>query len=307
MAATDYAGNPIGFTASGLKRVLDGPSFFGVPRSDARVPDLVGVVQHGVVYTGHTAKIAEHGGQDPQDRHVPLLVWGHGLAHGLVTTHVETTEIAPTILHLLGLDPQRTAGGAGRAHAGASRDMRAARHERWNGRSRRRAWRLLSGLHVVGSRMTKGVEMAGQIVHVEFLAEDVDRAQRFWSGLFGWKFGDSGMPEMDYRMAQTGEQSGAAMYASDSRGHPKYYFDTDDIEASSVTVRGARRVGRGEGSPSRPTGGSPPAPTARGTSSTCGRRTRRRVSRRSWWWAAPSSPARSWSSRARSWWSPGRS
>jgi hypothetical protein len=33
-------------------------------------------------------------------------VWGHGLAHGLVTTHVETTEIAPTILHLLGLDPR---------------------------------------------------------------------------------------------------------------------------------------------------------------------------------------------------------
>ena len=63
MAATDYAGNPIGFTASGLKRVLDGPSFFGVPRGDARVPDLIGVVQHGVVYTGHTAKIAEHGGR----------------------------------------------------------------------------------------------------------------------------------------------------------------------------------------------------------------------------------------------------
>jgi hypothetical protein len=96
---------PIGFTASGLTRVLDGPLSFGVPRGDARVPDLVEVVQHGVVYTGHTAKIAEHGGQDPQDSHVPLLVWGHGLAHDLVTTHVETTEIAPTILHLLGLHP----------------------------------------------------------------------------------------------------------------------------------------------------------------------------------------------------------
>ena len=79
--------------------------------------------------------------------------------------------------------------------------------------------------------------MSGQIVHVEFLAEDVDRAQRFWSGLFGWNFGDSGMPGMDYRMAQTGEQSGAAIYASDSRGHPKYYFDTDDIDASSAKVR----------------------------------------------------------------------
>jgi arylsulfatase A-like enzyme len=107
MAATDYAGNPVGFTASGLTRVLDGPSFFGVPRGDARVPDLIGVVQHGVVYTGGTGKIAEHGGQDAQDRHVPLLVWGHGLGHGLVTTHVETTEIAPTILRLLGLDPRQ--------------------------------------------------------------------------------------------------------------------------------------------------------------------------------------------------------
>ena len=38
MAATDYAGNPIGFTASGLKRVLDGPSFFGVPRGDHGCP-----------------------------------------------------------------------------------------------------------------------------------------------------------------------------------------------------------------------------------------------------------------------------
>jgi predicted enzyme related to lactoylglutathione lyase len=79
--------------------------------------------------------------------------------------------------------------------------------------------------------------MAGEIVHVEFPAEDVDRAQRFWSGLFGWSFQDSGMPEMDYRMARTGEQSGAALYPSDSRGHPKYYFDTDDIDASSVKVR----------------------------------------------------------------------
>ena len=89
--------------------------------------------------------------------------------------------------------------------------------------------------------------MAGQIVHVEFLAEDVDRAQRFWSGLFGWNFGDSGMPGMDYRMAQTGEQSGAAIYASDSRGHPKYYFDTDDIDASSAKVRELGGTADGEG------------------------------------------------------------
>jgi predicted enzyme related to lactoylglutathione lyase len=80
--------------------------------------------------------------------------------------------------------------------------------------------------------------MAGEIVHVEFLSEDPDRAQRFWEGLFGWKFGDSGMPGMDYRMAQTGEGSGAAIYASETRtGHAKYYFACDDIDASIATVR----------------------------------------------------------------------
>jgi hypothetical protein len=107
-AATDYAGNPIGFDASGLVRVEDGPAFFGVPASDARVPDLVGVVQHGVVYTGGKGKIAEHGGSDPQDRHVPIVVFGAGAAHGAtVRRRVETTEIAPTILALLGLDPNQ--------------------------------------------------------------------------------------------------------------------------------------------------------------------------------------------------------
>ena len=31
--------------------------------------------------------------------------------------------------------------------------------------------------------------MTGEIVHYEIEAEDADRAQAFWSGLFGWEFG----------------------------------------------------------------------------------------------------------------------
>ncbi len=78
--------------------------------------------------------------------------------------------------------------------------------------------------------------MAGEVVHIEFPAEDVDRAQRFWGGLFGWEFGDAGMPDMDYRMAQTGEQSGAGLMPGEP-GHPSYYLSTDDIEASLAKVR----------------------------------------------------------------------
>ena len=79
--------------------------FFGVPGGDPRPPDVLGLVQHGVVYTGGTGKIAEHGGADPQDRDVPILVTGPDVHHAVVDHAVETTQIAPTILDLLGLDP----------------------------------------------------------------------------------------------------------------------------------------------------------------------------------------------------------
>lgn len=80
--------------------------------------------------------------------------------------------------------------------------------------------------------------MSGEVVHVEFPSEDIDRAQQFWSGLFGWSFQDSGMPGIDYRMAQTSEQAGAALLQSEERsGHPNFYFAADDIEASIAKVQ----------------------------------------------------------------------
>ena len=102
-AATDYHGDPVGFTASGLQDVAFGTGYFGAGAGDTRFPDIVGIVQHGVVYTSKTSKIAEHGGRDPQDIHVPLLVVGGG--RGVVGSRVTTTQIAPTILAALGLSP----------------------------------------------------------------------------------------------------------------------------------------------------------------------------------------------------------
>ena len=58
---------------------------------------------------------------------------------------------------------------------------------------------------------------AGDIVHVEFPSADADRAQRFWGELFGWSFEDSGMAEMDYRIARTGEQMAVAIFPSEKR------------------------------------------------------------------------------------------
>ena len=79
--------------------------------------------------------------------------------------------------------------------------------------------------------------MAGQVVHMEFPTADNERAQAFWSGLFGWQFGASVMGDYDYRMAQTSDICGAALMPSDERGHPNFYFDTDDIEASIAKVK----------------------------------------------------------------------
>jgi hypothetical protein len=108
-AGNNIGGSPVTVGSSGLKTVYAGAAsaaFFGVPVGDPRHPDVFGIVQHGVVYTGGQAKIAEHGGADRQDRNVPILVVAPGPGHGReIGTPVETTEIAPTILELLGLNP----------------------------------------------------------------------------------------------------------------------------------------------------------------------------------------------------------
>ena len=108
-AGNNISGNPITVSASGLKAVYAGAAsaaFYGVPVSDPRHPDVTGIAQHGVVYTGGKAKIAEHGGDDPQDRNVPILVVSPSQRDGrTVGAPVETTQIAPTILRLLGLNP----------------------------------------------------------------------------------------------------------------------------------------------------------------------------------------------------------
>jgi hypothetical protein len=103
-----YDGSSRTLAHSGLAAIYAGNAaahYFGVPVSDPRHPDVWGVVQVGVVYTGGS-KIAEHGGANPADRDVPIVVYAPGAAQPGVYDHpVETTQIAPTILDLLGLDP----------------------------------------------------------------------------------------------------------------------------------------------------------------------------------------------------------
>ena len=51
---------------------------------------------------------------------------------------------------------------------------------------------------------------AGQISHIEFPADDPDRARRFYSAVAGWEFGEmEGFP--DYWLFRSGEGTGGAI------------------------------------------------------------------------------------------------
>ena len=97
-------------TSSGLSSVATGlaaDALLKAPANDPHAPDLVGIAQPGVVYTGGVKKIAEHGGDSADDRNVALVVSGAGVHHGGTdTAPVATTQIAPTILSLLGINPR---------------------------------------------------------------------------------------------------------------------------------------------------------------------------------------------------------
>jgi len=94
--------------ALGIQTILDRTQLKKVyrdPAKDSRTPDFFVVSQKGVVYTGGS-KLSEHGGVADDDLHVALLVSAPGLKGDIVTDDVFTTQIAPTILRLLGLAPE---------------------------------------------------------------------------------------------------------------------------------------------------------------------------------------------------------
>jgi hypothetical protein len=100
--------------AAGIGQIFYGPSLTtmfnapGLPADggDPRTPDIIVQPNVGVVYTTSLKKQSEHGGFAHDDTNVMLLVAAPGLHPKTITTFVETTQVAPTILSLLGLDPR---------------------------------------------------------------------------------------------------------------------------------------------------------------------------------------------------------
>jgi len=101
-------------SAAGIGQILYGPSITtmfnrpGLPSQggDPRTPDIIVLPNTGVVYTGSAKKQAEHGGFALDDTNVMLLVANPALRSRTITSFVETSQVAPTILRVLGLDPR---------------------------------------------------------------------------------------------------------------------------------------------------------------------------------------------------------
>lgn len=78
---------------------------FRNPLHDSRTPDVIVQPIYGTIYTGSTAKNAEHGGFSFGDTNVGLIASHPGFEARTVKTPVATSQIAATILKVLGIDP----------------------------------------------------------------------------------------------------------------------------------------------------------------------------------------------------------
>ena len=104
-ANADAAGIGEIFYGQSLLTMFNAPGL--PPNGDPRTPDIIVQPYVGVIYTGSSTKQEEHGGFAHDDTNVMLLVSNPSLAPGTVTAFVETTQVAPTILRALVLDPDR--------------------------------------------------------------------------------------------------------------------------------------------------------------------------------------------------------
>lgn len=94
----------------GAGQILSGESLkllFPDPLIDPTPPDIIVVTNTGVNFepTLGSTTLAEHGGLGENDTHVPLMVAISWLPPATVRAPVQVTQIAPTILVLLGLNP----------------------------------------------------------------------------------------------------------------------------------------------------------------------------------------------------------
>lgn len=97
--------------ATGIGQIYYGPSaalnynLGGLSPNDPRTPDIIVTPNVGVTYTGSAKKLMEHGGFAHDDTNVMLLLSNPHFRAKTVFASVGTLQVAPTVLHELGLNP----------------------------------------------------------------------------------------------------------------------------------------------------------------------------------------------------------
>jgi type I phosphodiesterase/nucleotide pyrophosphatase len=98
--------------AIGLGEIFYGPSLavnFAVggwqAGQDPRAPDIIVTPNVGVTYSGSTTMIGDHGGFAHDDTNVIMLVAHPGFVGRTASSPTTTTQVAPTIVKALGLEP----------------------------------------------------------------------------------------------------------------------------------------------------------------------------------------------------------
>jgi len=99
-------------TEIGLGEIYYGPSLalnYNVggwgPTDDPRSPDIIVTPNEGVTYSSSTAMIGDHGGFAHDDTNVIMLVANPSFTPQTVSNKTTTTQVAPTMVQALGLNP----------------------------------------------------------------------------------------------------------------------------------------------------------------------------------------------------------
>jgi hypothetical protein len=99
--------------AIGLGQIFYGPTLalnYNVgglePGQDPRSPDIIVTPNVGVTYIGPGSALGDHGGFGHDDTNVMLLVAHPSFRSQTVSAPTTTTQVAPTVLKALGLDPR---------------------------------------------------------------------------------------------------------------------------------------------------------------------------------------------------------
>ena len=84
--------------------------------------------------------------------------------------------------------------------------------------------------------------MANPFVHVELQTKDLDKAKKFYQGLFDWKLEEFPMGNgSPYTVINVGEGTGGGMWMNPADSGPAHwlaYVNVDNIDATIEKVRG---------------------------------------------------------------------